>query len=182
MGYAMRTNRYRYVEWLDAVSGQIVAKELYDHQSDPEENTNLATEETHQANVKMLNEKLWNTLDKPSFPLLMVSQETIVKPDETNEVLAWSPIIGSAPIPASKPAGVFQSVTFTNQRKNSVELVWLGPDGTEKVYQTLASEGSFRIKTRPGIVWLIRSTEGESLGYFVVEPRSKEQSAAIIPN
>ena len=38
MGYAMRTDRYRYVEWLDAVSGDVVFWELYDHQNDTAEN------------------------------------------------------------------------------------------------------------------------------------------------
>ena len=42
MGYAMRTDRYRYVEWRDRKSGAVAAQELYDHQSDPAENENLA--------------------------------------------------------------------------------------------------------------------------------------------
>ena len=37
MGVAMRTDRYRYVEWSDK-SGKIAAQELYDHQADPQEN------------------------------------------------------------------------------------------------------------------------------------------------
>ena len=37
MGYAMRTDRYRYVEWRDVTKAQIVATELYDHQHDPNE-------------------------------------------------------------------------------------------------------------------------------------------------
>ena len=40
MGYTMRTARYRYTEWQDRASGEVLARELYDHQSDPQENVN----------------------------------------------------------------------------------------------------------------------------------------------
>ena len=42
MGYAMRTDRYRYIEWQDRRTREVVATELYDHDSDPQENTNIA--------------------------------------------------------------------------------------------------------------------------------------------
>jgi arylsulfatase A-like enzyme len=42
MGYAMRTNRYRYVEWCDRRTGEVVATEVYDHDQDNQENVNLA--------------------------------------------------------------------------------------------------------------------------------------------
>ena len=42
MGYAMKTDRYRYVEWRNRQSGEPVARELYDHQSDPAENQSIA--------------------------------------------------------------------------------------------------------------------------------------------
>ena len=42
MGYAMRTDRYRYIEWQDRTTGECQARELYDHASDAQENTNLA--------------------------------------------------------------------------------------------------------------------------------------------
>ena len=35
MGYSMRTNRYRYTEWREFQKGKILARELYDHQTDP---------------------------------------------------------------------------------------------------------------------------------------------------
>lgn len=42
MGYSMRTDRYHYIEWREIESGNIKARELYDHQEDPRENRNLA--------------------------------------------------------------------------------------------------------------------------------------------
>jgi hypothetical protein len=42
MGYAVRTDRYRYVTWVNQENGGIAARELYDHQLDPGENVNLA--------------------------------------------------------------------------------------------------------------------------------------------
>lgn len=36
MGYSIRTERYRYLEWVNMESKEIVAKELYDHNIDPE--------------------------------------------------------------------------------------------------------------------------------------------------
>ncbi len=42
MGYAMRTDRYRYVRWQERTAQKVVAQELYDHQTDPDEMNNLA--------------------------------------------------------------------------------------------------------------------------------------------
>lgn len=57
MGYTMRTNRYRYtrwmrrpdhtVPWINTSSHTLVAEELYDYQSDPDESTNWATDAAH---------------------------------------------------------------------------------------------------------------------------------------
>ena len=41
MGYSVRTERYRYVEWMNWETKEVVAKELYDHKSDPQENVNI---------------------------------------------------------------------------------------------------------------------------------------------
>ena len=42
MGYAVRTDRFRYVTWMNQETGKIAARELYDRESDPGENVNLA--------------------------------------------------------------------------------------------------------------------------------------------
>ena len=42
MGYAVRTERYRYVAWREWKTGEVVARELYDHAGDAGEMTNRA--------------------------------------------------------------------------------------------------------------------------------------------
>ena len=41
MGYSIRTSRYRYTEWRDFRTLNVVATELYDHHSDPRETNNV---------------------------------------------------------------------------------------------------------------------------------------------
>jgi arylsulfatase A-like enzyme len=69
MGYAMRTDRYRYVEWLDAATGEITATELYDNRTDPDENTNIAMTPDHAPLLQTLHVQMWQTLPRPKFPL-----------------------------------------------------------------------------------------------------------------
>jgi iduronate 2-sulfatase len=42
MGYAVRTDRYRYVQWQEWKTGKIVARELYDLDADSDEMNNIA--------------------------------------------------------------------------------------------------------------------------------------------
>ena len=58
MGYSIRAERYRYTEWLDRNDGKVVARELYDHQVDPQENENLAGRPCNAALVGELSTKL----------------------------------------------------------------------------------------------------------------------------
>jgi iduronate 2-sulfatase len=43
LGRALRTADFRYVEWTDD-DGKMLAREMYDHRRDPQENTNVAAE------------------------------------------------------------------------------------------------------------------------------------------
>ncbi len=55
MGYSMRTERHRLTVWVDRKDNtRIVATELYDHEVDPQENTNLAGDPAHAAVVETL--------------------------------------------------------------------------------------------------------------------------------
>jgi arylsulfatase A-like enzyme len=65
MGYAVRTERYRYVEWVDKLTAGTVARELYDAGRDPEENINLAGVPEQSAVVRDLSERLWRGFARP---------------------------------------------------------------------------------------------------------------------
>ena len=53
-GYSLRTERYRYTEWLQGKAG----RELYDHANDPEEINNLADQDQHAVLIAALSKQL----------------------------------------------------------------------------------------------------------------------------
>jgi len=53
-GYSLRTQRYRYTEWLEGKAG----RELYDHANDPDEVHNLATRSAHKELIAGLSAQL----------------------------------------------------------------------------------------------------------------------------
>jgi len=180
MGYAMRNDRYRYVEWLDAVTGDVAFRELYDHHNDEAENENVAERPEHARLLVQLGEQMWTTLPKPKFPLAIVRSPTAPNVGESGAVLAWHAQADLA-LPASRPAGEYHEITFVNSRDDAVELIWIGPDGSQKNYRTLRHDESFRIRTRPGAVWLVRSATEQPVGYFVVESKPGRSAKALIP-
>jgi arylsulfatase A-like enzyme len=58
MGYAIRTESHRYVEWRNWETGKVQARELYDHQTDPNEIKNLAKKAAQEENLKQLQKIL----------------------------------------------------------------------------------------------------------------------------
>jgi arylsulfatase A-like enzyme len=70
MGTTMRTDRYRYTEWRDTGTDEVLARELYDHQKDPQENVNLAVQADYASLIDALAaqmEKGWQGA-KPNTP------------------------------------------------------------------------------------------------------------------
>ena len=56
MGYSMRTDRYRYTQWVRWDNQEVVARELYDHQVDPKETINMIEDPGYQSVVDSLSE------------------------------------------------------------------------------------------------------------------------------
>ncbi|MCC6682005.1 MAG: sulfatase [Phycisphaeraceae bacterium] len=64
MGYSIRTQGYRYTEWRAIDSGDLVARELYDHQQDDIESVNIVDEPALVEQVQQLHELLQQTIDR----------------------------------------------------------------------------------------------------------------------
>jgi iduronate 2-sulfatase len=58
MGYSLRTDRYRYTRWQSLETGEVAARELYDHRVDPQETRNVAGQAAYAATVQELDDLL----------------------------------------------------------------------------------------------------------------------------
>lgn len=58
MGISARSSRYRYTEWRNRTTGELIGRELYDHRADPEETRNQAEAPKYAAEVKRLAAQL----------------------------------------------------------------------------------------------------------------------------
>ena len=68
MGYAVRTRRFRYVQWQDWKTRDVLARELYDERSDPHEMLNLAANPKFSRPLQELSEVLsrgWRVMKVP---------------------------------------------------------------------------------------------------------------------
>ena len=68
MGYSMRTDRYRFTVWVSQNDhSKVDAVELYDHQTDPQENYNVAKKVENKALVDQLMHQ-WQAGWKGALP------------------------------------------------------------------------------------------------------------------
>jgi arylsulfatase A-like enzyme len=58
MGYTMRTDRWRYTEWIDQKSKAVVARELYDHETESVDQWNLAGDPRYAEEASKLSSML----------------------------------------------------------------------------------------------------------------------------
>jgi arylsulfatase A-like enzyme len=83
MGRSIRTRRWRYNEWRRGQS--VVARELYDHRADPDEDRNLADLEDYAETIEGLSDQLragWKAAAPPGSNRNTARSERIVYPLE----------------------------------------------------------------------------------------------------
>lgn len=64
MGYPIRSDKYRFTEWHDPETNTVIATELYDHSTDPDETINQASQPAYDLQVKDLHiqlQRLYNS-------------------------------------------------------------------------------------------------------------------------
>ena len=64
MGYALRTEHQRYVEWIDEATGEVRFRELYDHRNDPRETRNVVAG-LDATSLEELSARLHHAIEKP---------------------------------------------------------------------------------------------------------------------
>ncbi len=130
MGYAMRTDRYRYIEWIDRKTQKPLDYEIYDHQTDPGETRNLAALPKHKPLLEKLNQQLWTTLPKPP------------------------------PLQKQKRAGTPNRPTLTlrNDHSTTLNLYWVSPEGNRKLVGTMEPGEQLVQNTSKGHQFEIEST------------------------
>ncbi len=88
MGCAIRTETHRYIEWRDKLSGKVEERELYDHQTDPDENQNIATDPKQEDRITELSARIakqfkpanWlakNAVERPRLTIVNDGRQTL---------------------------------------------------------------------------------------------------------
>ncbi|MEM1444321.1 MAG: sulfatase-like hydrolase/transferase, partial [Verrucomicrobiota bacterium] len=114
MGYAIRDNRWRYIEWIDLENEVMIAQELYDHQTDPGERVSLAQEVEHEQTLKQLRIEL--------HAILRQEPGAVPAEERPKQRAARNPGANKSQ-PGERPR-----LTFKNESENEVTVFWLPPD------------------------------------------------------
>lgn len=148
IGNAIRTDRWRYVEWRQLQNGNIEHRELYDHTDDPGETQNVI--EAHEAEAAQLSERMRQTL-------------------------TTGPIDLRAPI-HSKRGGKQVQMQWVNRHDGPVRVTWINPMGHRMQFQNLPPGVKRPIKTFVGHVFVAESLDGTYHEIIEISPDAAEIS------
>ncbi len=148
MGYAMRTDRYRYIEWQDRRNGEVVATELYDHEGDPGENTNIARATENRERITELSRQMWTVLPEPPTLTPLRPQATFKNVGDVPLTLFWIAPEGEELKKAViKPGRQVPQVSTLGHRFRV-----RGPDGFSETFEVKKQRQTFEINRTAPIV------------------------------
>lgn len=154
MGYSMRTERWRFIEWIDRETKKTVSMELYDHASDSGEIENVAGRNENGGLLIQLAKQLRDALP---LPLALQANEGV----------------------AGKRKAERPKVSFVNEGKEPVTLFWL-PDGGERKEVGVLSPGERRTQTTSkGHRFLVQGKRVKQI--FAVTKMSETHKVGILP-
>lgn len=135
MGYAMRTETYRFVEWRDFSTGKPTALELFDHRNNHKEAVNIA---------------------ETASPELVDRLKTQLLESHPRRGLRMTPAVHSNPNPGRWPA----KISFKNQTKTNVLIYPITPQGRRGRGLRLPPDRQVTINARIGGVFVVESHDG----------------------
>ena len=150
MGYSIRTMTHRMIEWREFKTGELVARELYDHQTDHSETTNLI-DTAPESLVEELSTLLATT--HPPVPLELV-------PEIHSE--------------ASKERG---EITFKNESDSVLLVSKVRRSGKRERPKQVALGKSLNINGSVGLVFVVESSDGDT---YEVHRISKTKQTVVI--
>lgn len=146
MGYAMRTKSHRLVEWRDFETGEVTARELYDHQNDASEKINLlADSESSEDRKESAGSEIAAQL---------ISQLAAAHPPKGLRML---PAIHSSPTPGRFPA----DLTIQNRHGSEIVVYPITPTGRRGRSKKVPAGESVTFNARIGGVYVVESTDGK---------------------
>ena len=136
MGYALRTPTHRFVEWREFLTGEVTARELYDHRSDSGEKTNIAESASSEL-IDQLTETLLETHPRQSL---------VMKPMIHSEL-----------------SETRSKISFLNESSSRVFVVPISSTGTRRKtrIKRLAPGKSVKISAQVGMVYVVESANGK---------------------
>ena len=135
MGYSMRTDQYRFIEWRDFESGAVTARELYDHTSGKPEIANIIDSAPGEL-IDRLTEQLVRS--HPRKPLVM------------------RPAVHSNPNPDRFPA----ELSFSNQTETELLAYPITPAGRRGRVRRISPHTDATLSARIGGVFVVESMDG----------------------
>ena len=138
MGYTIRTNTHRLVEWRDFSTGEVTATELYDHQNDPAEKINVA---------------------KTAEPELVAELTQRLLETHPRKGLVLTPAIHSNPSKGRLKA----TISFSNQTESEISISPINGKGGRKKREVekLEAKEELSIESRIGDVFVVESADGK---------------------
>jgi iduronate 2-sulfatase len=79
IGYSIRNERYRYIEWISEIDKTVVGRDLFDYLTDPYETQNLVNDPTYAATLDTMTDMLHND----TAGLLLLEESLAPKLDHT---------------------------------------------------------------------------------------------------
>ena len=137
MGYAMRTDTHRFVEWREFETGKVTELELYDHTAGHSETQNIAGS-APAALIDRLTEKLLS-----SHP---------------RRKLRMTPAIHSK----GRSGGAVAKISFSNERSVAVYVYPISSTGRRGKKRTVAPTGDVTIDSYVGAVFVVESADGKT--------------------
>ncbi|MEM9364971.1 MAG: sulfatase [Planctomycetota bacterium] len=159
MGYALRTDTYRYVEWREFATGDVIERELYEHDLNPE---------------PVLGDAEDRNLVDAASPDLVDELSSLLNETHPPRRLVMTPAVHTSPSGAGRwPV----KLTFRNESRGLITAYPILPTGQRNRGRSIKPGEAHTFQARLGGVYVIESVDGSI--HEIHSPRWPERTVVI---